>query len=59
MTVSIQRWLAIRLDFFGNILILGICLFASGFRHSTNPAKIGVVLSYTLGSKFLQDLDSK
>ncbi|KAF8882129.1 P-loop containing nucleoside triphosphate hydrolase protein [Infundibulicybe gibba] len=48
MTISIQRWLAVRLDLFGNVLIFGIALFAAGFRHSVNPAKIGVVLSYTL-----------
>ncbi|PPQ81812.1 hypothetical protein CVT25_013648 [Psilocybe cyanescens] len=48
MTISIQRWLAVRLDLFGNILIFGIGLFAAGFRHSVNPSKIGVVLSYTL-----------
>lgn len=50
MTISIQRWLAVRLDLFGNILIFGIALFGAGFRHTVNPAKIGVVLSYTLGS---------
>ncbi|KAG5647497.1 hypothetical protein DXG03_009434 [Asterophora parasitica] len=43
-----QRWLAVRLDIFGNLLVLGIALFAAGFRHSVNPAKVGVVLSYTL-----------
>ncbi|KAG6873111.1 hypothetical protein C0995_002774 [Termitomyces sp. Mi166 len=48
MTISIQRWLSVRLDLFGNILILGIALFAAGYRHSVNPAKVGVVLSYTL-----------
>ncbi|KAF8815566.1 multidrug resistance-associated ABC transporter [Phlegmacium glaucopus] len=52
MTVSMQRWLAVRLDFFGNVLVLGIALFAAGFRTSVNPAKIGVVLTYTLGSRF-------
>ena len=52
MTISIQQWLAIRLDLFGNILIFGIGLFAAGFRHSVNPSKIGVVLSYTLSSKY-------
>lgn len=52
MTISIQRWLAVRLDFCGNILILGIALFAAGFRHTVNPAKIGVVLTYSLGSKW-------
>ncbi|KXN89182.1 Multidrug resistance-associated protein 1 [Leucoagaricus sp. SymC.cos] len=48
MTISIQRWLSIRLDLFGNVLIFGIGLFAAGFRHSVDPSKIGVVLSYTL-----------
>ncbi|KAF8235236.1 multidrug resistance-associated ABC transporter [Tricholoma matsutake] len=48
MTISIQRWLAIRLDLFGNVLIFGIALFAAGFRKTVSPSKIGVVLSYTL-----------
>ncbi|TFK50066.1 multidrug resistance-associated ABC transporter [Heliocybe sulcata] len=48
MTVAIQRWLGVRLDFFGNILILGIGLFAAGFRTTVDPSKIGVVLSYSL-----------
>lgn len=53
MTIAIQRWLSVRLDFLGNILILGIALFAAGFRKTVNPSKIGVVLSYTLSSKFV------
>ena len=53
MTVAIQRWLGVRLDFLGNILILGIALFASGFRETVSPAKTGVVLSYTLSSKHI------
>ncbi|KAK7691491.1 hypothetical protein QCA50_004890 [Cerrena zonata] len=48
MTISIQRWLSVRLDVLGNILILGIALFAAGFRKTVDPSKIGVVLSYTL-----------
>lgn len=48
MTISLQRWLSIRLDFFGNILILAVSLFAVGERNNTNPAKVGVVLSYLL-----------
>ena len=31
-----------------NSLVLGIGLFAAGFRSSVNPAKIGNVLGYTL-----------
>ncbi|KAK1229440.1 hypothetical protein PQX77_007488 [Marasmius sp. AFHP31] len=48
MTIIIQRWLGVRLDFLGNLLVFGIALFASGFRNSVNPADIGVVLTYTL-----------
>jgi len=51
MTINTERWLAIRLDFFGNILVLGIGLFAAGFRHSVDPSKVGVVLTYTLSCK--------
>ena len=50
MTIAIQRWLAVRLDILGNSLILGIGLFAAGFRNTVDPSKIGVVLSYTLSS---------
>ena len=53
MTIAIQRWLSVRLDFFGNMLILGIAMFAAGFRTTVNPSKIGVVLSYSLSSKLL------
>jgi hypothetical protein len=51
MTNSIQEWLGIRVDFFGNLLVFGIALFACGFRTTVSPSKIGVVLSYTLSSK--------
>ena len=43
MTIAIQRWLGVRLDF-GNMLILGIALFAAGFRNTVNPSKIGTCL---------------
>ena len=48
MTISTQRWLAIRLDVFANLLVLGIGLFGSGFRKTVNPSMVGVVLSNTL-----------
>ena len=51
MTIAIQRWLGVRLDILGNILILGIGLFAAGFRKTVDPSKIGVVMSYTLSSE--------
>ena len=55
MTIVMQRWLAMRLDLLGNILVLGIALFGVAFRTTINPAKIGVVLSYALASKFIHN----
>lgn len=52
MTISLQRWLILRLDTFANFIILGIALFAAGFRNSVNPSKIGVVLSYSLSGEY-------
>jgi len=46
MTIYIQRWLGIRLDFLGNCLILGICLFGVGFAASVSPAKLGGNATY-------------
>jgi hypothetical protein len=34
----------------GNVLILGIGLFAAAAAKTTDPSKVGVVLSYALGS---------
>ncbi|KAJ6465886.1 hypothetical protein C8R45DRAFT_939475 [Mycena sanguinolenta] len=45
MTISLQLWLGLRLDVFGNILVLGIALFAAEFRHTVDPSKIGVVFN--------------
>ncbi|KAL5511261.1 hypothetical protein ACEPAH_4476 [Sanghuangporus vaninii] len=56
MTIAIQRWLSVRLDLFGNFLILGIALFAAGFRNSVNPSKIGVVLSYSLSTDMVSQV---
>jgi hypothetical protein len=36
----------------GNLLILGIGLFAAGQAKTVDPGKIGVVLSYALGSTY-------
>lgn len=48
MSVLVQRWLGIRLDFLANIMVLGIGLFAVGLRNTSDPSKTGVVLSYGL-----------
>ncbi|KAJ6465885.1 hypothetical protein C8R45DRAFT_939473 [Mycena sanguinolenta] len=58
VTICLQLWLGLRLDLFGNILVCGIALFASRIthptslsRHTGDPSKIGVVLSYTLSKR--------
>lgn len=56
LTISIQRWLGVRLGLFGNILVLGIALFAAAYRKTIHPSKIGVILAYTLNSKALTRL---
>ncbi|CAD6954568.1 unnamed protein product [Tilletia controversa] len=48
LTIAVQRWLSIRMDFLGNILVLAIGLAAVGFRKSISPAVLGVALTYTL-----------
>ena len=53
MVIAIQQWLSTRLDLLGNVLVLGIGLFASGFSHTVDPSKVGVVLTYTLSSALL------
>jgi hypothetical protein len=53
MTIGMQQWLALQLDLLGNILVLGIALFAAGFQITVSPAKISVVLSYTFSGRLM------
>ncbi|KZW01126.1 hypothetical protein EXIGLDRAFT_719505 [Exidia glandulosa HHB12029] len=54
---SIMVWLGLRINVFGNFLILGIGLLAVGERTDISPAKVGVVLSYTLSiTQFLSEI---
>lgn len=48
LTITNQRWLGIRLDFTGNLLILVIALLAVTSRFNVNPSTTGLVLSYTM-----------
>lgn len=36
------------MDLLSNFLVLGIGIIAVGLRNNTNPANIGIVLTYTL-----------
>lgn len=50
ITITIQRWLGIRLDLISYTLVLLIAIFAAVFRNTVSPSKLGVVLTYTLSA---------
>ncbi|THV08675.1 P-loop containing nucleoside triphosphate hydrolase protein [Dendrothele bispora CBS 962.96] len=47
LTVTNQRWLAVRLDCLGAVLVFFIALFAVIGVSGISPAQIGVMLSYS------------
>ncbi|CCM01415.1 uncharacterized protein FIBRA_03466 [Fibroporia radiculosa] len=47
ITVTNQRWLAIRLDFLGGLLIFIVAMLAISDVSGINPAQIGLVLTYS------------
>ncbi|ETN38990.1 uncharacterized protein HMPREF1541_07032 [Cyphellophora europaea CBS 101466] len=48
LTFANQRWLAVRLDFIGNLLVLTVAILVVTDRFSVNPSIAGLVLSYIL-----------
>ncbi|KAI5119967.1 hypothetical protein M0805_004347 [Coniferiporia weirii] len=47
LTITNQRWMAIRLDFMGAFLVFIVAIFAIVKVSGINPAQIGLVLTYT------------
>lgn len=47
-TIINQRWLGLRLDFFGTILTFVVAIIAVTTSETINPSQIGLVLSYIL-----------
>ncbi|KAI0091325.1 ABC protein [Irpex rosettiformis] len=47
LTVTNQRWLAIRLDFLGGLMSFVVAILAVVGVSGINPAQIGLVLTYT------------
>ncbi|KAL0954603.1 hypothetical protein HGRIS_003563 [Hohenbuehelia grisea] len=47
LTVTTQRWLAIRLDFLGAMMVFAVALLAVIGVSGISPAQIGLVLTYT------------
>ncbi|CAB4057844.1 ABCC1 [Lepeophtheirus salmonis] len=47
-TVISSRWLAVRLETLGNILVIFVALFSITSRGTTDPGMVGLSLSYAL-----------
>lgn len=48
LSVINQRWLGLRLDFFGSCLTFAVAMFSVGTAKSVSPSQTGLVLSYIL-----------
>eukprot|EP00123_Amoebidium_parasiticum_P018424 comp24199_c0_seq1/m.44437 comp24199_c0_seq1/g.44437 ORF comp24199_c0_seq1/g.44437 comp24199_c0_seq1/m.44437 type:complete len:1466 (-) comp24199_c0_seq1:528-4925(-) len=48
-SVASNRWLAVRLELIGNLLVLFAALFAALARGKIDPAFVGLSVSYALG----------
>lgn len=47
LTITNQRWLSIRLDFLGGLMVLAVGIMCAVGINGISPAQIGLVLSYT------------
>ena len=47
-SIIANRWLAVRLEIVGSLVILFACLFAVLGRDTINPAIVGLSISYSL-----------
>ncbi|GBG28038.1 ATP-binding cassette transporter abc3 [Hondaea fermentalgiana] len=48
LSIAANRWLAVRLEYIGNILVLACALCLVAFGGAINPAFAGLCLSYSL-----------
>ncbi|KAJ3416858.1 hypothetical protein HDV05_008443 [Chytridiales sp. JEL 0842] len=51
-----QRWIQLRLEMIGNILVFFVAIFAAADRFSVNPSQIGLALSYLLQTTSLLNM---
>ncbi|KAN0113413.1 ABC transporter [Russula decolorans] len=51
LTVANQRWLGLRLDFLGILLILSLSMLTVCTRFTVSPAQTGVALAYILSTQ--------
>lgn len=48
MTITNQRWLGVRLDFLGALLVLIVAILATAGGTTIEPGQVGVALTYIL-----------
>ncbi|CEH13993.1 abc transporter [Ceraceosorus bombacis] len=48
LSMACQRWLSVRLDGFGSLLVLAVAMLAVGARFTLSPGQTGVALSFIL-----------
>ena len=48
LTLSVKRWLSIRVDFLGALLTFAVAMLTVGTRFTVSPGQTGLVLSYIL-----------
>jgi len=47
MSIATQRWLSVRLDFLGALLLFAVAILAVAARYSISSAETGVIIAYT------------
>jgi len=47
MSIATQRWLSVRLDFLGALLLLAVAILIVAVRNSISAAETGVITAYT------------
>ena len=47
MSIATQRWLSVRLDFLGALLLFAVAILAVVARNSISAAETGVIIAYT------------
>ena len=47
-SIIANRWLSVRLETLGNLVVLSACLFAVIGRNNIDPGIVGLSISYAL-----------
>ncbi|KAL1918432.1 uncharacterized protein VTP21DRAFT_3092 [Calcarisporiella thermophila] len=48
LTITIQRWLGLRLELLGNTIVFLVAIFSVAYRYNVSSSIVGLLLSYSL-----------